>query len=281
VNLLTNFEKQSISFRIFVGFALIGLIGIVDYITGYELAFSLFYLLPISLITWCINRQLGIAASFASVFVWFSADIATDHPYSHPLIPIWNSLIRLSFFLIITFLLSSIRNLTEHERKLSRTDSLTGAANSRLFAELAQIEIDRLRRYKHPFSLAYFDLDNFKSMNDQFGHSVGDDILRTVVISARKDLRKTDVVARLGGDEFALLLPETNQEVASAMVSRVRNNLLETMRNRNWSVTFSIGVLTCSSAPNTTDELVRMADELMYSVKLDGKNAIKFYTYSG
>jgi diguanylate cyclase (GGDEF)-like protein len=220
-------------------------------------------------------------ASFASVFIWFGADIAAEHLYSHPLIPIWNSLIRLSFFLIITFLLSSIRNLTEHERELSRTDSLTGAANSRLFAELAQIEINRLQRYKHPFFFFFIDIDNFKSMNDQFGHSVGDDILRTVVISARKDLRKTDVVARLGGDEFALLLSETNQEVASVMVSRVQDNLLKTMRNNNWSITFSIGVLTCSSAPNTTDELVRMADELMYSVKLGGKNAIKFYTYSG
>lgn len=281
MNLLTYFEKKSTSFHIFVGFTLIGLTGIIDYIAGYELAFSLFYLIPISLVTWYVNRRLGIVASFASVFVWCGADIATEHPYSHPLILIWNSLIRLSFFLIISFLLSSIRNLTEHERELSRTDSLTGAANSRLFTELAQIEIDRLQRYKHPFSLAYIDIDNFKSMNDQFGHSVGDGILRTVVISARNDLRKTDVVARLGGDEFALLLPETNQEVASAMVSRVQDNLLKTMRNRNWSITFSIGVLTCSSAPNTTDELVRMADELMYSVKLGGKNAIKFYAYSG
>lgn len=183
--------------------------------------------------------------------------------------------------MLITFLLSTVRDLTERERELSRIDNLTGAANSRLFMELAQIEIERLKRYERPFSLGYIDLDNFKSMNDQFGHSIGDNILRTVVSTVRKHLRKTDVIARLGGDEFALLLPETNEETARVVISKVQDNLLEEMRHRNWSITFSIGVLTCRIAPDTIDQLVRMADELMYSVKHNGKNGIRFSSYSG
>jgi diguanylate cyclase (GGDEF)-like protein len=281
VNLLTYFEKQSKSYIVVTGFALIGVIGVADFLTGYELAFSVFYVIPISLVTSFTNRRLGLVTSLASAFVWLVADIATGHPYSYSLIQIWNTLIRLAFFVLITLLLSALRGATERERELARVDYLTGVANSRLFYELAQMEIDRCQRYGHPFTLAYVDLDNFKGVNDQFGHSIGDHVLRSVVSSARKHLRKTDVVARLGGDEFALLLPETDQESARGVLSRIQGNLLEEMRQSNWPITFSIGVLTCSSAPHTTDELVRMADDLMYSVKRDGKNAIKYSTYEG
>ena len=118
-------------------------------------------------------------------------------------------------------------------------------------------------------------------MNDQLGHSIGDEVLRVVVGSAKKNLRKTDVVARLGGDEFALLLPETNQQSARAALSKIQYCLLEDMQNGEWPITVSVGVLTCRSVPKSTDELVKMADELMYSVKRSGKNAIKYSTYPG
>ncbi len=122
-------------------------------------------------------------------------------------------------------------------------DLLTGAVNSRFFHDLATMEIDRSRRYERPFTVVFIDLDNFKTVNDPFGHSAGDRVLRAMVSSARKHLRKTDVLARLGGDEFGLLLYETDEE--SARIA------------------------------------ARMADELMYSVKRDGKNAIKHSVYAG
>jgi len=152
--------------------------------------------------------------------------------------------------------------------------------NSRFFYELAQMEIDRFQRYKHPFTLTYIDLDNFKAVNDQFGHSTGDQVLRTVIGSVKKHLRRTDVVARLGGDEFVLLLPETDQEPAYVVINKIRGDLLEEMRQQNWPITFSIGVLTCRVVPNTIDELIKMADDLMYSAKHDGKNAVKYSTYA-
>ncbi|HEY43301.1 MAG TPA: GGDEF domain-containing protein [Anaerolineae bacterium] len=281
MNLLANLENRSRPFMILLGFAIIGAIGLSDFLTGYEFAFSLFYVIPITLVTWLMGRRLGIMASLTSAFVWFGADAATGHPYSHPLIPIWNSLIRLSFFVIITLLLSTARNAMEREKELARTDSLTGAVNSRLFYELAQMEIDRSQRYEHPFTVAYFDLDNFKTVNDQFGHPTGDQVLRTVVCYIKAHLRKTDVIARLGGDEFALLLPETSQESARVAISKLQSGLLEEMEKNNWPVTFSIGVLMCNVAPHTADELVRKADELMYSAKRDSKNAIRYSTYAG
>jgi diguanylate cyclase (GGDEF)-like protein len=281
MNFLSSLQKRSKPFWIIVGFALMGVLGILDFLTGYELSFSLFYLIPVSLITWFTSRRLGILASLASAFIWFIADVAAGSSYSHPFIYVWNTLIRFSFFIITVLLLSTLRRTLETERELARTDYLTGAVNSRLFYDFVQMEIDRIQRYKHPFTLAYIDLDNFKTVNDRFGHSKGDQVLCAVVNSTRKYLRKTDMIARLGGDEFAVLLPETNQESARVTLSKIQSGLLKEMRQGFWPITFSIGVLTCMTAPQTTDELVHMTDELMYSVKRNGKNAIKYSTFAG
>jgi diguanylate cyclase (GGDEF)-like protein len=176
--------------------------------------------------------------------------------------------------------LSTLKRTLEHEKELSRTDYLTGAANSRVFYDLLQTEINRSQRYKNPFTIAYIDLDNFKTVNDEFGHATGDQVLCFVVNQTRKNLRKTDVIARLGGDEFALLLPETNQESAQVVLAKLQCDILAGMQQSNWPVTLSIGVLTCIDLPHTADEAVRVVDDLMYSVKHGSKNGIKYATYT-
>ncbi len=281
MNLLTILEKRGKPFWSLVGFTLIVGVGIIDFLTGYELAFSLFYLLPICTLTWFTGRPLGIVACLSSAIVWLLADITAGSSYSHPVVYAWNTIIRLSFFFIVTFLLSALKKSLELERELAHTDYLTGALNSRFFFEFLQMEIDRFRRYQRPFSLAYIDLDNFKDVNDRFGHMTGDQVLRTVVTQTKSRLRKTDVVARLGGDEFALLLPETDQESARVAISKIQSGLLQDMQKNLWPITISMGVLTCVALPPTRDELVRTADNLMYAAKRGGKNAIEYLTYSG
>jgi diguanylate cyclase (GGDEF)-like protein len=256
-------------------------VGALDFLTGYELAFSLFYLIPISMLAWLGSQRLGILAAFASASVWLAADVAAGSSYSRLFIYVWNTFIRLSFFVITVLLLSTTKKTLEREKELARTDYLTGAANSRFFYDLLQMEIDRFQRYKRLFTLAYIDLDNFKTVNDRFGHLEGDRVLRTLVESAKKSLRKTDVVARLGGDEFALLLPETDLESARLVIAKIHASLLKEMRRSHWPVTFSIGVLTCNAFPGTADELVKKTDELMYAVKCGGKDAIRYSVYTG
>jgi diguanylate cyclase (GGDEF)-like protein len=280
-NLLVNFEKQSQPIRVMTGFTLIAVIGLIDYVTGHELALLELYIFPVALITWCINRGFGFWAAIISTFVWLFADVSAGIQFSQPFIPIWNTFIRMGLFLMITWLFSILKESMNHEKELARIDYLTGAANSRYFKELLQMEIDRYQRYGHPFTLAYIDLDNFKSVNDRFGHSTGDQVLRVIANSAQKHLRKTDVIARLGGDEFALLLPETGPAFACSAIAKIQGYLLEEMQRNNWPVTFSIGVLTCESSPRTPDELVRITDELMYSVKRASKNAVKYALYAG
>jgi diguanylate cyclase (GGDEF)-like protein len=281
VNFLASFEKRSKLIWTVVGFVLIGGVGIFDYLTGYEFAFSFFYLIPVFLVTWLTGRRLGMAASVASAFVWLITEMASGHSYSQWIVYAWNTLIVFSFFVVVALLLSALIKSLENERELTRTDDLTGAANRRFFFELLQMEIDRSQRYIHPFTIAYIDIDNFKEVNDRFGHTTGDRVLRGLVDLARKHLRKTDMVARLGGDEFGVLLPETDQESAQVVLSKIRSEISEGVQQSIWPVMVSIGVLTCVDPKLTTVEIVRMVDDLMYSVKRDSKNGIKYSTYTG
>ncbi|HEU19794.1 MAG TPA: diguanylate cyclase [Deltaproteobacteria bacterium] len=274
-------DKQSKAFKLFLGVVLIGVVGFFEYVAGYEVEFSLFYVIPVSFVTWFTGRLFGLVVSFISAVVWLGVDVASGHPYTHLFTPLWNTFIRFSFFVVIAVLLSALRNALEHEARLARTDNLTGTVNSRYFYEVVQKEMDRLKRYGHFFTLVYIDLDNFKIVNDEFGHAAGDQALRVVASFIQSHIRRTDVVARLGGDEFALLLLETDREVAHVVVSNVRTGLLEEMRQRQWPITFSIGVVTCRAVPPTVDAVVHMADELMYSIKRDGKDAVKYFTYTG
>lgn len=277
VGILASLEKQSKSFYVTAGLISIGIIGILDYLTGAEIAFSLFYVLPISLITWVTNRQIGLIVSFICATVWLLADITTGHPYSAPLIPLWNSVIRLAFFVIIVLLLSSLKN----SLVLARTDDLTGAFNTRFFYEIIEIELNRFQRQRNPITLAYIDLDDLKAVNDELGHREGDQVLITLVRSIRNWIRKSDSIARLGGDEFAVLFPETDQEAARIVITKVLAGLDETMMAQGWSVTASVGVLTCLAAPATAQDMVAMADKLMYLAKADGKNTVRYSTYEG
>ncbi|HCJ67236.1 MAG TPA: GGDEF domain-containing protein [Elusimicrobia bacterium] len=267
--------KQTKSFLITLGLMLVVSLGLIDYLTGPEIAFSIFYLFPILLVTWFVGRSVGIVISIVSAVVWLLADLLAGHIYSHQIIPYWNMSMRFGFFCITVLIMSKLKYSLEQERNLARTDPLTQVPNSRHFMELANIEINRADRYRHPFTLAYLDLDNFKSVNDHFGHSVGDTLLLSVADTIKKSIRVVDIVARLAGDEFAILLPETGFESARLAVQRIQENLLVCMRKNEWPVTFSIGVVTFVKIASTVDEAIRTADTLMYSVKNGGKNGIK------
>ncbi len=264
-----------------MGIVSIGLLGAVDDLTGNEITFSLFYLAPIVLVTWSVNRNAGWLMSFLSAFTLLGAEIASGQTYSQPIIYILNTLIRAVFYVIVTYLVAELQKLRREEQLAARTDFISGAANARYFNELLQMEIDRIRRYPHPITVVYIDIDNFKLVNDLFGHQMGDEVLRCIADELKSQLRKTDFIARLGGDEFALLLPSTHQQEAKVVISKVQTNLLEVMRRRNWPVTFSMGAVTCVSPPYSAEQLINMADEIMYEVKNSTKNDFRSVIWDG
>jgi diguanylate cyclase (GGDEF)-like protein len=263
-----------------LGIFFIFVVGWIDHATGSEISVSLFYLIPISMITWQAGKWPGFAVSLLAAFIWLMADITNGKTYSHTLIPYWNSVIRLGFFLIVTMLLSMQKHALQTQKDLAHTDFTTGAINARFFLELLQGEINRCKRFCHPFSLVYVDADHFKSVNDNCGHEMGNAALRIIAATFRENLRKTDIVARLGGDEFALLLPETDHSAADIVVAKLNDHLVEAMVQNGWPITFSIGVITFLNAPGSADEAIKMADDLMYKAKNGGKNSIYYAVWT-
>jgi diguanylate cyclase (GGDEF)-like protein len=258
-----------------VALALTAFIGVIDYLTGYHLGFSLFYLVPISLATWKAGKRMGLVVSVAGAVTWFVADYTARGAAHLPLfIHFWNTGIRFSFFLVFVMLFSGREAAYRMEKLLARTDPLTGIRNRRAFLELVTMEAGRLERTGHGFSVAYLDCDNFKAVNDRSGHGEGDRLLVAVAETLRCSVRTMDVTARIGGDEFAVLMPETTESSALEIASRLQKNLLEKMGRHGWPVTFSVGMVTCSEDCGTAEDVLARADALMYSAKGEGKNTI-------
>ena len=264
---------------IVVGVLLLSLVAYLDYITGVEFSFTLFYLLPITLISWAISARFGLVFAILGCCAWIGVDIWSGNRISNLFAYIWNSTARLGFFLLPVFMIRLNRAL-QREQDLARTDFLTGVLNARFFHEMALMEINRSVRYKRPFTIAFIDVDNFKTINDTFGHTIGDGVLRNIALNIKEHLRKTDIVARVGGDEFVVLLPETDAQTAPLVISNMQRELLKEMNENGWSITFSIGVLTLSATQISVDEILGKADQLMYGVKNNGKNNVQYATYS-
>jgi diguanylate cyclase (GGDEF)-like protein len=254
------------------GLALVWVIGVFDYVTGSEISFALFYLLPIFLVVSVAGKGPGVLVSFASATAWLIAELLWDVPVSYPIIPYCNAIIRLGVFLIFTLLVSSLKRALDREKELSGTDVLTGVRNARSFREVVGAEIERSKRSLRPFTVAYLDLDNFKAVNDCHGHEQGDELLRLVANTILTGIRKTDTVARLGGDEFALLLPETEYEAAGAVLKKIHEALSDELRQDQ--ITCSIGAATFIRPPESVDGLIKKTDDLMYAAKKSGKNLI-------
>lgn len=254
----------------------ITVLGTIDYFTGFELSFSVFYLIPVAIAAWYAEKKTALFISGISAVVWQFSNQLAGESFQHIFIPIWNTSTRLGFFLVVVILLTKLKDSYLHQKSLARTDFLTGAANPRAFYEIVKMEILRSSRYKRSFTLCFLDADNFKIINDTMGHHIGSDLLIKVVEIIKQNLRGTDTIARLGGDEFAILLTETNLEQSQTAVRKFHEKLLDEMAKNNWEVTFSIGVLTFCTIPETVDEAIKNADSLMYEVKQSGKNAVKY-----
>jgi diguanylate cyclase (GGDEF)-like protein len=252
------------------------LIGVIRYLTGPEFALSLFYLFPIILGTWYVGQWAGILLSLASAFSWLMADLAMTRAFSSTLIPFLNESFRLLVFLIITFMLVKLKNAIDTHKALSRTDSLTLVHNRRAFQDLADLELTKARRSKKPLSVLYIDIDNFKKINDRFGHRIGDTLLRSVAKTIKSNIRAVDILARLGGDEFGILLAETGSGAVARVASKLKEKLLGLMQDYRWPVTFSIGVVTFENPPDSVDHLIDAADAQMYFAKNNGKNRIHY-----
>lgn len=168
--------------------------------------------------------------------------------------------------------------LNEQLERLSITDGLTKLYNFRYFSRRIQEEFYRARRYEGGLSLLMMDLDDFKKVNDTYGHSTGDDVLRQVAEDIRASSRQIDVAARYGGEEFTLILPEVGLAGAAIRAERLRRALAAKKfesDGKQFSMTVSIGVTTCNpEIMEKPEDLVRAADKALYNAKELGKNLV-------
>jgi len=266
-----------------LGLCILGvlLIGWLDLATGRDYSVALFYLLPVGASGWWVGHRGAALTATAASLVWFAADFALADLGTLP-VSAWNGTMRLGIFLTTGLLAARVRDdqerletLLEREGRLARTDELTGLLNSRAFLEALDAEVARARRSDGSLCLVYLDLDNFKQVNDRYGHAAGDELLHRFARTVRGALRVQDVAARLGGDEFAALLEGVPLEEVEQVIERMRRPLAELAAAYPLAaVGVSVGVAHFASPPPDGEEALRRADAAMYEGKERGKGRV-------
>ena len=168
---------------------------------------------------------------------------------------------------------------TAELEKLAQKDFLTGINNRRNFYTLANQLIEISKRHHNDLAIAMYDLDDFKNINDQYGHDIGDQVLKEVSQLMIENFRECDIVARIGGEEFAACLPQTSLEQAQVACERFRKTVeyhrfALTKTNKPINITMSIGVAAFNQEDNTINKLLSQADHALYQAKHQGKNRV-------
>lgn len=247
---------------------LVALVGFVDYVTGHEISFSIFFLFPISIAVWYGSRVMGYVVSLASAVAWAVVEHISVLTYSREWILYWNSGVRLGFFLIVSLLLAEFQNNLRRQQHLASTDGLTGLLNRTGFIEHAGPIMAAATRYGHPTTIGFADLNGFKRINDTLGHAEGDAALEWLGSLLIRSRRGSDIAARYGGDEFVVLLPHTGLDGARQFFDKFCDAAESEIRDGGWTgLSVSIGAVVFEQGPPDLIAALRIADGLMYRAK--------------
>jgi diguanylate cyclase (GGDEF)-like protein len=256
-----------------VGFATVVAIDRIDFSMHSDLSLFILYFIPIIAVTLYAGKWAGLILSILSVLL-FSFNHFPHYPISSP--QSWNLISDIILLFALFFILTRYLK----ERELQKQDILTKIGNRKRFVELINFEINRSTRYRHPFTIVYIEIDNFKNVNQVLGHLGADSLLIAVANTIQKNIRNSDSVTRTGDHEFAILFPETNNEVFVQIINKIKSLLLEldVVKSNAWDVSFSIGCVTFLKAPATIDEMINKVNSVIDSIQSSGKNSICFET---
>ena len=254
-----------------IGAAMFIGVATIDRLTSDEFSLTAFYLFPVLLIAWNCGRTWGLVFAILSV-VAQSGQTPLDASNYTKGVYLYIAYANVFFeYAIVVVLTSMLRKIYEQERYTARIDPLTGVRNRKGFQEALATEVARHQRKGVGFCLAYIDCDDFKQINDKFGHAEGDRLLQAIAGVSVETLRRSDTIGRLGGDEFAVILPETDQRDALFAIDKLQHKLRAITRLRRWKVSFSIGVAVFRTIPGSATLAMEFADRLMYAAKNQGK----------
>jgi len=252
---------------------LVGLVYWLNTHTPSDVRLGILYIVPVLLATWHDGLAWGSVFAIGTALLRYVIGLEQMPSETAPIVRIANEAAYLAVVGVAMAGLVQLRRTQAQLEGLAAHDSLTGALNSRAFAERLGQELDRNRRYNRPLALLYLDLDDFKAVNDRHGHETGDAVLRLVADATRGAVRQSDIVGRLGGDEFAVLMPETEGSVAHAAATRLAAGIRTVFRGTP-SVTASIGLVSALGSATGVEELLRRADQAMYEAKRAGKDRV-------
>ena len=208
------------------------------------------------------------------LFPLFEIEVDKNTDYSNLLLSAREELVKNSVNFINDFFKQQL--LLKNLQVMVNLDSMTQLVNYRHFFEILDKETYRAKRYDTPLSLLIADIDNFKNVNDNYGHPAGDLVIKSVANCLKSSLRESDVAARYGGEEFAVILPHTDQEAALAVAERLRQSIANNKiddENLDISVTASFGVTTLNGKNDFPAQiLVEQADQALYQAKRQGRN---------
>jgi diguanylate cyclase (GGDEF)-like protein len=262
------------------------LIGWIDYATGPDIGLSLLYLVPVALAGWYGGLTVAIFVGTFAGTVWLAADLAWRDTDTAVAISFWNAFTRYVIYVSEGMLLAlvhrdreKLRRMAAHQASLARTDVHTRLPNARAFLEVVEEELELARENGDPVCVAYLDLDNFKQINDSFGHAVGDEVLQRVAFALQRSIRGHDVAARVGGDEFAVLLRGVEPEVAQKVGERIAARVREIGANyAEAALGATLGLAYFRAVPENAATLMRAADGAMYAGKIGGKGRVVLQT---
>jgi diguanylate cyclase (GGDEF)-like protein len=241
------------------------LAAIGDLTTGPELWFGPVYLFVICLAAWSLGWSSGQAVGVACMALTFAINGISLYPYGSAAL-LSNFAMRFAAVSLVIVVVAAMRRAYVREWYLARTDVLTGAFNRQAFFELGAGLCARAGWRL----LVYADLDGLKAINDNRGHAAGDACLRLYAAGVRKTIRRDDLFARVGGDEFLLFLAVRDEAAAQAVAARLHGRMNAIAARDGAPLRCSVGALAVPPGERSIDDLVRLADGLMYEAKLAG-----------
>ena len=249
-------------------------LGFLDYQTGVEIHFLLFYLVPIFLAGWFVSRRIGIYTALFASLVWLAADSLGGRSYSNQWIAHWNLGMRTGVFVLFGITQSLLRVQFDSLSQLAARDFLTELPNSRAFHELTASEMKRAFGLE-PMTLVSVDVNGLQWVNDCLGYAAGDRMLYTIAHTIRQQVPRPDLVGRIGGLSFAALLPNTNGDAANLILEQLQNSLYAERRKYAHPLTFHISAIACAKAPRTIAELMQQAETQMTRMKDSKEDTIQ------
>lgn len=246
----------------------------------------MFYAVPVAIAGYYLSRWHVVFLSLVASIAWVWAKLISSDDMGYG-IAAWNGANVFLLFCLLGYLVNRMRTdgyslhrmnerlkfLLDRESEAARTDSLTDLPNARYFREALKIEISRCAREERPLCLIYFDLDNFKRVNDTYKHETGDEVLVKVAEILRQSVRSADLPARIGGDEFAVLLHLADEQVARNVGKRLVTAITELGTHYPKSeLSASVGVAYFETPPDDVQAVIDKADTAMYSVKQHGRH---------